>query len=117
MEENMYKQLIQPHNDLKGKFLTTILFWDCSCETMYIHPITVDQCPVCQAHRKDSPDARLDEILRYAEPWDLGTMLVIDFLREIAPVDVIPFCDPPPQAPDAWLEAAYEEQFELGCDF
>ncbi|MGQ4893374.1 MAG: hypothetical protein ACP6IQ_01975 [Candidatus Njordarchaeia archaeon] len=36
-------------------------FWDCECETNYIHPITDKKCSKCGALREEQPNTRLDE--------------------------------------------------------
>ncbi len=37
-------------------------YWDCECETRYIHHNSVDQCPICGARREHMPDSRVDEV-------------------------------------------------------
>ena len=46
------------------KILTTPLFWDCNCETNYIHSSTEYHCALCGAINNDEqPDSRIDEVL------------------------------------------------------
>jgi hypothetical protein len=42
--------------------ITTIQYWDCECETDYIHPRSQDNCEKCKATREDSPDSRVLEV-------------------------------------------------------
>jgi Zn finger protein HypA/HybF involved in hydrogenase expression len=38
-------------------------YWDCECETNYIHKKTEDtSCVSCGAHHFDQPDSRADEV-------------------------------------------------------
>jgi hypothetical protein len=64
--------LIEAH----GGFYTTPLFWDCECEEDYIHPATQEVCLACNTRREDAPDARVDEVFRYAYEFRLPTELV-----------------------------------------
>jgi len=43
---------------------TTELYWDCECETNYIHSAEEDYCPICDCFKDEQPDSRIDEILR-----------------------------------------------------
>ena len=47
------------------QFGTTEHFWDCECESGYIHPKTLKQCPKCQACHSDQPDSRVAEVILY----------------------------------------------------
>lgn len=53
-----------------NQFSTTEHFWDCECETNYIHPKSVSVCPHCGAISDERPDSRIDEVfaLLMAEP-------------------------------------------------
>lgn len=44
---------------------TNNLFWDCECETNYIHLRDAKHgfCHLCNAHAEDQPNSRHDEIL------------------------------------------------------
>lgn len=44
--------------------MTTKLFWDCSCVKHFIHNNGLVICPVCGDRRDDSPDARIDEVVK-----------------------------------------------------
>lgn len=44
--------------------MTTKFFWDCSCVKHYIHNNGLPVCPVCGDSREDSPDARIDEVVK-----------------------------------------------------
>lgn len=45
---------------------TTPDYWDCECETNYIHSKSETVCDKCGATREESPDARVEEVfLRY----------------------------------------------------
>lgn len=45
-----------------SKVEITLDYWDCECETKYIHPIANDECPFCKARREDMPNSRKDEV-------------------------------------------------------
>ena len=40
-------------------------FWDCECETDYIHLHDAHYCEECGAYAEDAPDSRVNEILNY----------------------------------------------------
>jgi hypothetical protein len=40
----------------------TAHFWDCECESHYIHPASALACPLCGATRDESPDSRVVEV-------------------------------------------------------
>ena len=46
-----------------GMFATTSLYWDCECETDFIHRSSADECAECGAVRSEQPDARVNEIV------------------------------------------------------
>jgi hypothetical protein len=41
---------------------TNPLYWDCECETGYIHTKHVSKCPKCGAHADEAPDSVSDEV-------------------------------------------------------
>ncbi len=43
---------------------TTEFFWDCECETNYIHPKTQKVCFDCNAIASEQPDSRVDEVVK-----------------------------------------------------
>lgn len=49
--------------------VTTPEFWDCSCESRYIHPRVHNFCPTCGAERDESSDARPEEVVRMELHW------------------------------------------------
>lgn len=53
--------LIEKHGE---EFATTPLFWECECDSDYIHPRFEDECPICGSRRESSPDARVGTVLR-----------------------------------------------------
>ena len=55
--------LIEKHNIGRDTFYTTPLFWDCECEEDYIRTCLEEDCPACKVTQKESPDARVDEVL------------------------------------------------------
>lgn len=36
-------------------------YWDCECDTNYIHPVSFIECALCGARRDDAPLARASE--------------------------------------------------------
>jgi hypothetical protein len=44
---------------------TTRFFWDCNCDTDYIHPYTKSYCLVCGATPEDQPDSILVEVVEW----------------------------------------------------
>ena len=44
-------------------------YWDCECDSFYIHPNSVDECLACGAKREEMPDSHqceVDEGTRFA---------------------------------------------------
>ena len=44
---------------------TTILFWDCECDSDYIRLYTENSCSKCKMEQEDAVDSRVDEVLSY----------------------------------------------------
>lgn len=38
-------------------------YWDCECDTDYIHPSPQDKCEICDTTREEQPDSRVNEVL------------------------------------------------------
>jgi hypothetical protein len=66
---------IEEHGDI----WLTPLFWDCECEDDYIHPASEPICYRCHFEREESPDARVPEVLKYA---DLLPKPLVDIVEE-----------------------------------
>lgn len=51
-------------DDIKraSKMDLTPAYWDCECDTDYIHPHTEARCPRCGALQVDQPWARIEEV-------------------------------------------------------
>jgi hypothetical protein len=85
--------LIEQHDLGRDTFYTTPLFWDCECEEDFIHPASENECLRCSSQREHQPDARVDEVLRYAAglPWGL-VQIVENLAEQFAPeLTAIPF--------------------------
>lgn len=41
---------------------TTIYYWDCECESNYIHPKSEHECKKCGAFVEEQPDSRRTEV-------------------------------------------------------
>lgn len=83
--------LLVLHDRLTAPFHTTILFWDCECDAGYIHPLTVDECPLCHARRAIQPPSRVNEILRQASSLPRGLVNLVEELLAFAGEEPIPF--------------------------
>ncbi len=44
------------------KIRTTEKYWDCECETNYIHSKEEKECKICYAHNEDCSDSRMAEV-------------------------------------------------------
>jgi hypothetical protein len=83
--------LLVLHDHLQAHpFHTTILFWDCECETDYIHPLTEDECFVCHTKRESQPPARVNEIMRQSSRLPRGLIQVIDEMLAFLELDESP---------------------------
>lgn len=93
MPRHDVRRLLEAHNLGQGVFYTTPLFWDCECETDYIHPASHETCPACTAVRQDCPDARLDEVLKYGSRWPVELTALLEALAEqvVPNLTAIPF--------------------------
>ena len=45
--------------------LTTSQYWDCDCETDYIHHSDETICLSCITHREDGPDSHIREVIGF----------------------------------------------------
>jgi len=45
--------------------ITTDLFWDCDCDTDYIHTKNDSVCLICKAEQECAPDSLKDEVIDY----------------------------------------------------
>lgn len=43
---------------------TTSEYWDCECNTNYIHPRAISACPVCGCVKDDQPDSIVSEVIK-----------------------------------------------------
>jgi len=57
---------IDYHNDQDKWFFTCTNYWDCDCDTNYIHYKKLSRCNNCDADwiTCDTPDSRVDEVLQ-----------------------------------------------------
>jgi hypothetical protein len=54
---------IEQFGDAHGR-ITVDEFWDCRCDSNYIHRKTeTDTCPVCHQPSDESPDSMLNEVM------------------------------------------------------
>jgi hypothetical protein len=80
---------IEEHGDI----WLTPLFWDCECEDDYIHPASQPFCYRCHFRREESPDARVPEVLKYADLLPVALVSIVQEAFEIANPEysLIPF--------------------------
>jgi len=55
LSDFMAKQLPKP--------ITTPKYWDCECESDYVHPQYVTICPKCKAVREEQPNSMISEVI------------------------------------------------------
>jgi len=67
--EKLYdKEVLQKEQKKEGDLMDIILnpnYWDCECESDYIHPNTDKKCNRCGALREEQPESRKDEVIDY----------------------------------------------------
>lgn len=77
----------EEHSSIESPFLTCSAFWDCECDTNYIHRKTEKACPRCGVTKEEGPDARVNEILdlSYLRPDEAKEMtwVVNAFEKEV----------------------------------
>lgn len=83
--------LLQLHDHLTIPFHTTILFWNCECESEYIHPLTDEECPLCHARRESQPPARVNEVMRQASMLPRGLVNLVEEMLATVGEEPIPF--------------------------
>ena len=49
-------------NEITNDGTTTPAFWDCECETNYVHSKTIPMCGACDTTSDEQPDSRLYEL-------------------------------------------------------
>ncbi len=42
-------------------------FWDCECETRYVHHFSIPHCPRCGALRENQPDSHEEEVAEHLQ--------------------------------------------------
>ena len=57
------------HESTHTSTSTTEDYWDCECETDYIHPKTESSCPRCGVNEREDrmPDSHIVEVVKYME--------------------------------------------------
>jgi len=48
---------------MSEKINLTEEYWDCECETNYIHYKTKTWCPICKKQQEEQPPSRLNEVV------------------------------------------------------
>lgn len=81
--------LIEQHNIGRDKFFTTPLFWDCECERNYIHACIEDVCPVCKVTQEESPNARVDEVLRHSSELNRRLVAALEMVCDYVCPDLV----------------------------
>lgn len=71
-------------------------FWDCACDTHFIHHRTLADCPLCETQGEDAPDSRINEVAQHVgevveELFAQFTAALDDLLRIEAHVRPTPF--------------------------
>lgn len=51
--------------EVVGDITLTQAFWDCECDTNYIHPCYIEHCELCSTPKDDQPDSRVKEVIHY----------------------------------------------------
>ena len=77
---------IEEHGDI----WLTPLFWDCECEDDYIHPASEPTCFRCHFQREESPDARVLEVLKYADLLPKALVRIVEEAFAVANPDFSP---------------------------
>jgi superfamily II helicase len=52
---------------MQNEFILTPDFWDCECESNFIHRKTESFCKVCQRLAEEQPDSRVNEVKKILE--------------------------------------------------
>ena len=50
--------------------ITSDEYWDCNCDTGYIHPKTVTKCQKCGAIALEQPDSMICEVREHIKIWE-----------------------------------------------
>jgi hypothetical protein len=73
-------------NGVRNGFYTTVLFWECECQQDFLHPIDQERCHACGFPRSESPDARLETVLRDGSRVDARLVAIVLKLADIEPI-------------------------------
>lgn len=52
-------------------------FWDCECETNFIHAREEDSCVNCNCYREEQPDSRVNEVFYFRQTDLSATQLQV----------------------------------------
>lgn len=87
------RSLFDFSTDANGKTIATCpLFWDCECDGEdYIHPVTEDECPFCNARRGEQPDSRVNEVMYHTDKLPPGLVGIMESMLEDFGKEPIPF--------------------------
>jgi hypothetical protein len=55
---NDYNERLQRTGDI----ILNLDYWDCECESNFIHPISQQMCDICGAIQEESPSSRENEV-------------------------------------------------------
>jgi len=106
--------------DAIGGRVTVDEFWDCECDTNYIHrKITDIACSFCGATMIDMPDSMLDEILIYngdsLDQWERAELVgfLTEEVRALKTSRVIELTDVQNRQVDIIHNAAYNAMCEV----
>lgn len=56
--------------EYNGDITLNLDYWDCECDTSYIHPISEEKCIMCGSLKEDSPSSREIEVQKLYHKFD-----------------------------------------------
>lgn len=67
MKQVVYHDFLNDYNErleYVGDIILNLDYWNCECESNYIHPISQSRCDICNSEQEESPLSRESEVQR-----------------------------------------------------
>lgn len=65
MNSTIYHDSLNAYNERLqhvGDIILNLDYWDCECESNFIHPISQSRCDICVSEQEESPSSRENEV-------------------------------------------------------
>lgn len=65
MNSNVWHDSLNDHNERLqhiGDIILNLDYWDCECESNFIHTVSQQICDICGSSQEESPSSRENEV-------------------------------------------------------